>query len=148
MHLLQKHELATLFDVENDLITSDDCCTAMQSKEHNISNTMSIQCKDQENDNEDIITTTSPYCTSTSTMNRNCLELHEGNSQSQHHTMSVDQEQSLDNTSIPNTIQVPRRHIMKQQMIQGERMQLKLIHIIMIIICSRIFYPYLFVHYF
>ena len=78
---------------------------------------MSIRCKDQENDNiEDIITTTSP-------MNRNCLELHEGNSQSQHHThtcMAVEQEQSLSNTTIPNTIQVPRRDMKQHPVIQGE----------------------------
>ena len=83
---------------------------------------MSIRCKDQENDNiEDIITTTSPFCRNT--MNRNCLELHEGNSQSQHHThtcMAVEQEQSLSNTTIPNTIQVPRRDMKQHPVIQGE----------------------------
>ena len=92
----------------------------MQSKEHNISKTMSIQCKDQENDVT--ATATSPYCTNTN----NCLELHEGNSQpqSQQRTctcMAVEQEQPLNNATIPNTIQVPRRgRDMKQQMIQGE----------------------------
>jgi len=74
---------------------------------------MSIQCKVQEND-EDIITTTSPYCTST--INRN---LHEGHTQYNACT-AVEQEQPLNNTSIPNTIQVPRRDMKQHPIIQGE----------------------------
>lgn len=75
---------------------------------------MSIQCKNQENDED--ITTKSPYalCTRT-TMNR--LEGH-----TQYHTntcMAV--EQPLNNaTTIPNTIQVPRRDMEQHPIIQGE----------------------------
>lgn len=76
---------------------------------------MSIQCKDQEND-EDMITTTSPYCTSTST-----IPINEGHSQHNNNTcMAVEQEQPLNNTSIPNTIQVPRRDMKQHPIIQGE----------------------------
>ena len=74
---------------------------------------MSIQCKDQEND-EDMITTTSPYVYCTST-----IPINEGHSQ--HNTcMAVEQEQPLNNTSIPNTIQVPRRDMKQHPIIQGE----------------------------
>jgi len=72
---------------------------------------MSIQCKDQEND-EDMITTTPPYCTST-------IPINEGHSQ-HNACMAVEQEQPLNNTSIPNTIQVPRRDMKQHPIIQGE----------------------------
>ena len=82
-----------------------------------VTKTMSIQCKNQEND-EDNITITSPYCTSTK-MNRNCLELLEGHTQYHTNTcMAV--EQPLNNTTIPNTIQVPRRDMKQHPIMQGE----------------------------
>ena len=77
---------------------------------------MSIQCKDQENDED--ITTTSPYVYCAST-----ISINEGHSQHDNNTntcMAVEQEQPLNNTSIPNTIQVPRRDMKQHPIIQGE----------------------------